>query len=281
MSEHGCSITTSELDFTPGDQCIFTAPNARGELLADKLFELYSPKTSSGVYSHYISFDGFQQVISSGKLRFYSTKKRKSIGEFVPFCEEMGLDGYWRLNNINQAIGEYPILMDDLYYKSFVSSPDDKSGYLWETFADGGRGVRLAIQIDVHPDYPDFRNMAYQGSVGLLVLKRLMNAFREARCHFIPSGISRMPAFCQLEKYSIQNECRLIAKRHAEVHDCFPFKVEYDEYNQCNFFDYSLTEPTCNLFKLKLIGIEAGPYCSDENQKKAHHQMSLFLQRYP
>lgn len=281
MSEHGCSIRTTELDFTPGDQCIFTALNARGELLADKLFELYSPKISSGIYYHYTSFVGFQQVISSGNLRFYSTKKRKSIGEFIPFCEEMGLDGYWRRNRHDSEEGEYLSLMDDLYYKSFVSCPKTEAEYLWKTFADQGSGVRLKMQIDVHPDYPDFRKMAYQGTEGHALLKKLLQAYREADSNFVPFGVSRMPAYCQLKEFSVQNECRLLAKRHSGAHDFFPFKVEYDPENDCSFIDCSLTAPTCSLFKLSLIEIETGPYCSDENQKKAHHQMSLFLERYP
>lgn len=281
INAYGYSISTSVFDFTHGNQCVFPAFNERGEQLAARLFELYSPKCSSGTYYHYTGFDSFKNIISSGKLRFFSTKKRNSIGEFIPFCEEMALDGYWSFNDQNQPSGEYFRLMDNLFYKSFVQSPNYESSYLWETFADRGKGVRLAFQIDVHSEYPDFRKMAYQKSSSISLIKDLLSAFRESGCLFVPFGLSRMPAFCQLEEFKIQNEFRLIAKRYPGADGCFPFKVEYDEDNDCNFIDCSLTEPTCSLFKLKLIGMETGPNCPNSDSKKAHDLMSLFLQRYP
>ena len=145
-----------------------------------------------------------------------------------------------------------------------MSCPDTNAEKLWEIFAGKGTGVRIAVLIDVHPNYNDFRRVSYQESESIKILEDLLEAFRAIGKHFIPFGISRMPAYHQLKGYAYQNECRLIAKRHPGAHDCFPFKVARDEGQQCNYIDCSLREPTCSLFQLRLFGFEKGPRCDDE-----------------
>ena len=157
--------------------------------------------------------------------------------------------------------------MDDLFYKSFVSCPHTNEEELWEIFADGGTGFRIAVQIDVNPEYPDFRRVSYEGSKSVEALDDLLRSFRELGHHYVPFGISRMPAYHQLHKYAYQNECRLIAKRHPGAHDCFPFRVGRDESQNCNYIDCSLISPTCRQFQLRLAGITPGPFCSSQNAR--------------
>ena len=88
MRDHSIALTTSALDFTIGEKSITPALNDRGRLLADKLFDLVFPRAPSGVYYNYMTFGAFQAVISTSppKLRFFSTRKRSSIGEFIPLA---------------------------------------------------------------------------------------------------------------------------------------------------------------------------------------------------
>ena len=126
--------------------------------------------------------------------------------------------------------------------------------------------MRLKVQINIKPGYPDFRRVAYQGSPAVKALDDILDAFRSSDHHFVPFAISRMPAYHQLKKYDYQNECRLIAKRHPGAHDCFPFRVCRDETQQCNYIDCSLRAPTCSLFQLRLLDVEGGASCeADQN----------------
>ena len=266
MVKHSIELRASPLGFSIGKECILPALNQWGEDFANQVFDLVFPKHSSGIYYHYLTFEAFEKVAEHGCLRFFSTKKLSSEGEFIPLCQDLSLDGYWRLDKDGQEAGEHANLMDDLFYKSFVSCPETNAATLWDTFAGGGTGVRIAVRIEVHSDYPDFRRVSYQDSAAVDVLKDLLESFRTLGRHFVPFGISRMPAYHQLEKYAYQNECRLIAKRHPGAHDCFPFRVCRDETQQCNYIDCSLRAPTCSLFQLRLLDVEGGPSCeADQN----------------
>lgn len=264
MVNHSCDLRASPADFSIGDQFVMPALNQRGEDFANNLFDLIFPRLSSGIYYHYLTFEAFEKVVEHECLRFFSTKKLTSEGEFNPLCKDLGLDGYWRLDEDGKEAGEHTNLMDDLFYKSFVDCPDTNAARLWTTFAGGGTGVRIEVEITVNPAYPDFRRVSYQGSHSVSILKDLLDAFRSLDRHFIPFGISRMPAYHQIKDYAYQNECRLIAKRHPGAHDCFPFRVGRDGNQQCNYIDCSLDSPTCSAFQLKMVGFEGGPSCDKE-----------------
>ena len=206
-----------------------------------------------------MTFSSFEKVLSSGNLRFFSTKKLSSHGEYIPLCQDWGLDGFWREGEGPEPEGVHTNLMDDLFYKSFVSSPKENADKLWQQFAAGGTGVRIAVKITVLPEYPDFRRVSYVGAPRVRAVKELYDAFRELGYRFTPHGLSRMPAYYQLKKYDYQNECRLIAKRPPEGYGRFPFSAQRDEEQDCNFIDCSLTTPTCDRFQLRLTGIEMGP----------------------
>lgn len=265
MAAHSVDLHTSPLDFSIGEQSILPAINLRGEALSNHLFDLLFPRLNSGIYYHYLTFESFAKVIAHGSLRFFSTKKLSSVGEFIPLCQDLELDGYWRIGADGKSEGEHAALMDDLFYKSFVSCPETNAEKLWDTFAGHGTGVRIAVRIDVHPEYLNFRRVSYQNSSSVDVLKDLLKAFRGLGHPLIPFGISRMPAYHQLKEYAYQNECRLIAKRHPDAHTSFPFQVGRDESQQCNYIDCSLQTPTCSSFQLQLLHVEKGPSCDASN----------------
>lgn len=269
MEDHSIDLRTTPFDFLILEKCILFTRDQRGTDLANCLFDLVFPPLSSGTYYNYMTFGAFEKVMETGNMRFFSTKKLSSDGEFTTLCEDLGLNGYWRKAAGGAVEGEHKNMMDELFYKSFVSSPENNADELWNTFAENGTGVRLAVRIDVHPDYRDFRQVSYQDSSAVAVLDSLLNAFRENGWNFVPFGISRMPGYCQLGKWSHHKECRLIAKRHPGAHDCFPFKVGRDEgdLTKCNFIDCSLTSPTCTLFQLRLVDAVPGPG-ADEQRKR-------------
>lgn len=258
MADHSLAPRAHCGDLVFGEKCVLFGMQAGGEKLAKDFFDTIFSKLNSGVYYHYATFEAFQATIASGKLRFFSTKKKSSVGEFIPFCQDHNLDGYWRKGADGKEEGAHAILMDNLFYKSFVASPTENADRLWDDFADHHHGVRLTFQIDVNPEYKDFRKMTYQNLGDVPVIKALMDAFIGHGWLFLPFRFSIMGGFYQLSKHSYQNECRLIAKRIPEYPEAFPFEVFRDSKQDCNYIDCDLTKPTCAPFQIRLKGVVAG-----------------------
>jgi hypothetical protein len=265
MKDNSINLTASPWDFSKGVKCIILGINPYGEALSANLFDILFPSLESGIYYNYQTIESYKALAEHRGLRFFSTKKLSSEGEFIPLCKDLGLDGYWRQDGCGRVTGEHPNLMNDLFYKSFVSCPETNAEKLWDQFAKGGTGVRIKVRIDVVTGYPDFRRMAYQRSEAFDVLKSLFESFRSFGCHLIPGGLSRMPAYYQLNEFKYQNECRLLAKRFPGYDHLFPFTVRYHKTEQCNYIDCPLDTRTCPQFNITLLDVEKGPNC-DENE---------------
>jgi hypothetical protein len=254
-------IKASPIALVVGGKCVIFSLNPDGEKLAEDFFDSIFPKLKSGIYYHYATLETFKAIVSSGNLRFFSTKKKSSVGEFIPFCQDLDLDGYWRKKKNGKATGLFSKLMDNLFYKSFVKSPNENAEKLWKVFGDKHKGVRLKFKINIHQEYKDFRLIAYQKSSQVPAIKDLKKAFQAKGYHFVPLRVSAMGGFYQLSKHKYQNECRLIAKRIPEYPKAFPFKVNRDKAQACNFIDCDLTKPTCIPFQIELLEVTPGQHC--------------------
>jgi len=266
MENHSINLQSIPLYFTPGSQCILIGCNDQSQAFARRIFdELFKP-ASSGTYFLYMPYESFLSTMGvensalskPANLRFYSTNKNTSIGEYCPMCIELGLDKDWREDGSGIA-GRQTEWMDDLFFRSFADSPHNQPERFWREFAARGTGVRLAIEITTSPGYQDFRFITYEGSPAVAAFVEVREAFQRAGYNLRIDGFPRMPAFGQLAAHSWQQEVRLIAKRYPDGHDCFPFQVGHDEKLECNFIDCSITDLTCPQFQLRLIDAVAGP----------------------
>lgn len=272
MRAHSVNLIASHLDFTPTDEVMYLRGQWRDADLSADLFDALFPSLEPDFYYNYLTIESFEALATHKSLRFFSTSKASSEGEFKPLCKELGLDGYWRLDEDGNETGIHGELMDDLFYKSFVSCPKTKDGKLWHTFANKGTGVRIKVHIKVAQEYQNFRRIAYQGSKAFMVLSSLRKSFSALGYKLTNTGLSRMPAYYQLKDFAYQNECRLIAQRFRNSSESalfgvsegyvFPFEVGRDEYQECNYIDCSL-EPNNEhpMFTLNLCGVEKGPNC--------------------
>jgi hypothetical protein len=274
LAAFGCQLRVAAEDVSVTENVVMLG--FRRERLADEIFDFVFPKAISGIYYHYTSFETFQVIVASGMLRLFSTKKRSSVGEFLPFCSDYGLDGYWRRGTDGKEEGEHLQLMDDLFYKSFVASPTEAAEELWDQFADKHQGTRLAFEITVHPDYRNFRHVAYQDSDRVPLIKALQSAFARYDRKFVTRNLSRMGCFYQLTKHSYQNECRLLVKHFPENPE-FPFKILEDKEQECKYIDCDLTKPTCSAFQIRLVEVVAGrnrPIEEVRNYVKKHSRIT-------
>ena len=90
----GCNVPVPEPAVVVTDDAVLFGFHDQGH--DNALFDFVFPRAPSGTYYQYLPYDVFQLITTSGKLRFYSTKKLTSIGDFRPFCIDYDLDGYGR-----------------------------------------------------------------------------------------------------------------------------------------------------------------------------------------
>lgn len=273
MQAHSINLKSVPSHFTPGRQCILIGCNEGSHEFAKSIFnELFKP-APSGIYFLYMTYDSFLATmgvedsarIKPAELRFYSTNKNTSKGEYCPMCIELGLDKDWR-EDVSGIAGHQTEWMDELYYRSFAASPEIESDRFWREFAANGTGVRLAIEITTSPSYPDLRFITYEGSHAVTALVDVRETFQREGYNLRIEGFPRMPAFGQLAKYSWQQEVRLIAKRFGPDDSSFPWKVSWNSQHSCNYIDCSLTPPDSERFNLRLVGVSPGPN-TDEARK--------------
>lgn len=282
MEDHSINLHSHPIDFTPGSQCIFIGCNESSKALVWRTFnELFKP-ASSGIYFLYMTYDSFlatmgvEKLIRTkpAKLRFFSTNKNSSIGEYCPMCIELGLDKDWRADGSGLA-GHQTQWMDELYYRSFAYSREHEPERFWHEFAAKGTGVRLAIEITTPHGYSDFRFVTYEGSPAVAALVKVRQAIQRMGFNLRIDGFPRMPAFGQLAEFSWQQEVRLIAKRFGSNDSTFPWEVSWSRQHSCNYIDCSLVQPDSDRFNLRLVGVAPGPN-TDETRK--HQIAELFDQ---
>ena len=110
-------ILSNPSDFIVCQQTIRIGGVVDEDGLAKQLFDFVTSPAASGIYYHYLSPDALKATLISGCLRFYSTKKLSSEGEFIPFCEELGFDGYVRTDpKSGEKIGIFSDLMNAVSY---------------------------------------------------------------------------------------------------------------------------------------------------------------------
>lgn len=274
MEAHSINLQSNPIDFTPGSQCIFIGRNESSQALAWRIFnELFKP-APSGTYFLYMPYESFLATLGvegsirskPAKLRFFSTNKNSSIGEYCPMCIELGLDKDWRADGSGIA-GHQTEWMDELFYRSFAHSPDHEPERFWDEFAAKGTGVRLAIETTTSSRHPDFRFVTYEGSPAVAALVEVREAIQRLGYNLRVAGFPRMPAFGQKAKFHWQQEVRLIAKRYGPKDSAFPWPVFKCSRFSCNYFDCSLTRQDSDRFRLRLVGVTPGPN-TDEDQRR-------------
>ena len=275
VSTYQMKVRSVPEDFTFGKDCIILGANNRGEQLANEFYDQLFPRSAPGKYYHFTTYGGFKGIVSSGRFRLYNLHKRFNSGEFRTFCRDHNLDGYLSSGADGMEDGYYAELMDDLFFTSLTTDQGIGSQLLWDRFANHGKGVRLTLQIDPAPGYPNFRAVAYQEPDCLPVMKGLRTAFAERGYHFINLGLSRMGGFYQRREYSSQSEHRLLAKRFPQARQQFPFQVQKEGNGRIQFIEAVLGDKSHPWFAIELLEVLPGKNCSTDDIQRYLDNQSI------
>jgi hypothetical protein len=227
-----------------------------GSPLSDAFLDVMFPRTAAPAdLFHYTPLDRLASIADEGALRLYSMEPRIHQGELKAFAEDHGLEGY-----LDNSDGEpyYKELANDLFYTSFTPDTANESE-MWGSFSRGGPCVRLKFRLD--PKYAELRSIQYAkpSRTALVCLNEQLKA--EGLPPFVPRTISKIGAFYLQSDLSVENEVRLLLKRHLrgrnnamrDSYEYWPIKI--GEAND-----------VCNI---ELLEVTAGPGCDPSAVAKA------------
>ncbi len=262
LSTHGSSSSIAPTDVFVGDDVVTS--RLHSTRMSDTLMDVAFPTCPSGRYYHYTKFDCAEKILSTGTFRLYNLHKNLTFDEFVAFCRHHRVSGY--LDKPQEA---YKELMDDLFYGSLVSDPNDSRGVCWRDFGDNHKGACLKFQVTVH-DISCFRKVFYDQRGSLPVLRSLEQWCNSYKKHFIPFHFSVFGAFYLPDRFRDEAENRLLVKRHKGGQQ-FPFAITSEGAGLVKFVEYNLVAHNCPMFTLKLCRVKVGAK-GDKTRMEEHYR---------
>ncbi len=234
----------TEFHFRKHYICAYTNTKFSKEFV-DTMFSLIETRTT--LY-HYTTVEKLKKIASSGEFRLYAVKKRLGQGELGEFAKKHNLSGYL---NTDSGKAFYKELACDLFYTSFTNDSSDNP-HLWDEFANGGKGVRLKIQVTTKANC-ELRPIQYSNSNKTLLIRLNAALKTKGLPPFTPWTISKIGAFYLPNCLKGEDETRLLIKRHIG-NDLIPAGTN----------DAILdTELGCEYWPLKL-GAGQNDYCDIE-----------------
>jgi hypothetical protein len=213
LARHGIVLSMNRMDFHLCEKVIIELTPQPARLSAAVLDFMFPHEPTPSTVYHYTGFSGFQGIVSSGELRLYPVRNRLGQGgELKAFAKTHALDGY-----LDPSQGEelYKTLSDDLFYASLTRIPPKDPLLMWGAFG-GGTGVRLELKVTPKPAAA-LRPIYYETGGSMTLLQEINDALRAAgEPPFNPWTISRAGAFYLDWTVAMEDEVRLLVKRHPE-----------------------------------------------------------------
>jgi hypothetical protein len=215
---------------------------------SDAVLDCMFPKMKTPVeLLHYMKMDGLRGIASSGDLRLYPILKRIGQGELDTFAITHKLDGYLK----GPGRPYYVDLSEDLFYVSLTRPGAASAPYMWIVFGERGKGVRLKLRLT--PDQANLRGIRY-AQASRTLLNRINDALTwENQPPFVPWTISRIGGFYLPSNLNVEDEVRLMIKRHKDGPDPTRSDGRYDYWP----VTIGTQNPVC---MIELIAIECGPH---------------------
>lgn len=208
------SVNMNEIHALPDSKCVIEHTSSEAAL-SEAILNFHFPRIIDSVeVAHFTSIDVLRSIAKSNEFRLYTLLKRLNQQEFEPFCQEHGLSGYLDTSDEEPY---YKTLAKEIFYSSFTQTTNCDENYMWNVFANSGKGVKLFLKIKPIQKRSELRPILYHSSAknpSTLIKKIRERVLNECDRHFIIRGISRIGAFYlplgfQLEK---EEEVRLVVK---------------------------------------------------------------------
>jgi hypothetical protein len=231
------------------DRVIVENPDKEKRFSSAVVDQMFPKEKTPAELLHYTKMDGLRGIASSGELRLYPILKRIGESELAAFAITHKLDGYLK----GPGRPYYIDLSEDLFYTSLTRPGAANEAYMWNVFAEQGRGVRLKLRLA--PGQADLRGIQY-GQASRTILNRINDALTwEKQPPFLPWTVSRIGGFYLPSNINVEDEVRLMMKRHKDGRDVTQSDGQYNYWP----VRIGVQNPVC---MIELKGIECGPYAN-------------------
>jgi hypothetical protein len=227
VNKHYTTEESLTSDYKEGEIGIYKSVTIhRRPELSRIIFDAYYPEPQGTTFYHYTSLSALRGILKR-ELKMNSLMKHYGDDEFRSFYKDHDITGY-EVNVDDNGILMQDVIMGQIYAMCFAMPEgltDASDSALWRSFADNGQGVK--IQFNIKTNHPDFRKIFYRRKnidKNQLLFNMINSAIKSKfNRQFTISGISKMGAFYLPGDYGIENEARLLIKRHT---DEYGFNVE-------------------------------------------------------
>lgn len=209
MIPHGQKSAVVETELNISNNVIVENTGNQQKLSSAVLDTMFPRYAAPCELSHYTPMKSLQSIAASNELRLYSVRKRIGQGELDTFAKKHQLNGY-----LDSSKGEefYKELSDDLFYTSFAGLTPQDEPQMWNVFANVGQGVR--IQFRLTPKHAELRSIQYARPAHTLLNEINEKLVVANEPPFVPWTLSRIGAFYLPSSLAIEDEVRLLLKRH-------------------------------------------------------------------
>lgn len=211
LAKRGISLQIHPTELHIGEEAIVET-TANKQKLSSAILDHMFPREAAPVdLVHYTPPEGLIGIARTGEMRLYALRKRIDEAEIRTFAEEHKLYGY-----LASAAGEpyYKELSEDLFYTSLTRGGGNEA-VMWGVFARGGTGARLTTRIA--PAAAELRSMQYQQRSRTLLNELNGELAAYGAPPFLPYTISKIGAFYLPSCLGVEQEVRLLVKRHPGV----------------------------------------------------------------
>jgi hypothetical protein len=248
-----------QVQINPGDllirpTLIWPATEIRGPI-SEAIYGNIFPVEPAGDFFHYTKLPVFESIVSTGEFRLYSLRKRMQLaweGEFFTFAGLQGWRGYLDERQHLQ-LPEDQKSGADLFYTSLTRLTAGNEAYMWDEFADEGRGVRLRLRIGTGGRKDQLRAIQYHRPIEQTLLQTINQALAVDQLPpLLPEASYRMSAYSLPKFLDDETEVRLLHMHSRGQIDTRQNDGSWD------YWPVQIGAPN-QVADISLIGVEAGP----------------------
>ncbi|MFA6978818.1 MAG: hypothetical protein WC209_05790 [Ignavibacteriaceae bacterium] len=226
--------------------------------LSQIILEHIYPTPKKKIFSHYTRFDNGVSIIDKGEFWLFNLLQNFVAEEFRLFYREHGLDGYEENRETFGIWTGYRPLMSEIFALC-LTTEENKSPTLWNSFADNGTGMKLTFEIV--SKIPDFREVYYsnmQNPQPIPLLKDLFYQIKDKfKYPFNFTYMSKIGAFYIKGNFENEKEFRFLIKRDSDSYNAW----QLNPITFLNDISYIILPFDSEYAKFKLLKVKKGPHC--------------------
>lgn len=198
LEKHACDLPYESTDLQLIDGFVYEP--TWSTVMSDDLLGRMFPKLGPTEVVHFTKPDIFPSILEKKQL-WLATVAKNFDAEYIAFLKEHAYAAA-KSKQIRRELAEC------YFYASFTVPGSGSEPSHWCTFAKGGTGYRLRLQLS--PRAADLREIRYDGSKKSLLTLLDEDLMEAIGCRFFPRSAAKLTAFSLRKSLAYEHETRLL-----------------------------------------------------------------------